>query len=338
MGSARKSILRSRTQKTPRPIRALGVDLGGTRIKVGMVDQQGRLFNMKKYATRVELGREALIRRVIRIIQRCLSVDADSQNPPAGIGLGAAGMIDVRKGLVLLSPNFPDWHQVPLARLVSEETGLPTFLDNDANAITYGEKWIGAGKDMNNFACLTLGTGVGSGLILDGRLWYGSQGSGPEIGHMTIHPKGRRCSCGNRGCLETLASAGWLVKTASKKRAPGPLIPNSLVGTRATLSSKDFYLMALQGDPFCRGLFEDLGEALGIAIANLIHILSLEGVVLGGGLSRAATIFLPSLQKEFKKRLTLGSPEKIKIRISRLQEKSGVLGAAGIALERLNKG
>jgi glucokinase len=330
--------LRSQAQNPHRPLRALGVDLGGTRIKVGVVDEQGRLSNMKKFSTRVDLGREALTRRIIRIIQRSLSEDADPQNRPAAIGLGAAGMIDVRKGVVLLSPNFPDWHQVPLSRMVSEQTGLPTFLDNDANAITYGEKWVGAGKDMNNFACLTLGTGVGSGLILDGRLWYGSQGSGPEIGHMTIHPKGRRCLCGNRGCLETLASAGWLVKTASNKRGVESLTPYPSKKDRAPLSSKDLYLWALQGDPFCRGLFRNLGEALGIAIANLIHILSLEGVVLGGGLSRAATIFLPSLEKEFKKRLTLVAPEKIKIRISRLQEKSGVLGAAGIALERLNKG
>jgi len=329
--------LRSQAQKPHKPLRALGVDLGGTRIKVGVVDEQGRLSNMKKYSTRVDLGREALTRRIIRIIQRSLSEDADTpKNPIAGIGLGAAGMIDVREGVVLLSPNFPDWQQVPLTRLISEKTGLPTFLDNDANAITYGEKWVGAGIDMNNFACLTLGTGVGSGLMLGGRLWYGSHGSGPEIGHMTIHPKGRRCLCGNRGCLETLASAGWLVKMASEKRGAKSLIPNPSLKDRAPLSSKDLYLLALQGDPFCRGLFENLGEALGIAIANLIHILSLEGVVLGGGLSRAATIFLPSLEKEFKKRLTLVPPEKIKIRVSRLQERGGVLGAAGIALERLN--
>ena len=331
--------MRSRAQKPHKPLRALGVDLGGTRIKVGVVDEQGRLSNLKKFSTRVDLGREALIRRIIRIIQRSLSEDADPQNPPAAIGLGAAGMIDLRKGVVLLSPNFPDWQQIPLARLVSEQTGLPTFLDNDANAITYGEKWVGAGIDMNNFACLTLGTGVGSGLMLGGRLWYGSQGSGPEIGHMTIHPKGRRCLCGNRGCLETLASAGWLVKMATKKRGTNPLaFINPLRKNRMAFTSKDLYLQALQGDPFCRDLFENLGEALGIAIANLIHILSLEGVVLGGGLSRAATIFLPSLEKEFKKRLTLVPPEKIKIRLSRLQEKGGVLGAAGIALERLNKG
>jgi glucokinase len=329
--------LRSQAQKTHKPFRALGVDLGGTRIKVGVVDEQGRLSNFKKFSTRVDLGREALIRRIIRIIQKSLSEDTDPQNPPAAIGLGAAGMIDVREGLVLLSPNFPDWQQVPLARLIREQTGRPTFLDNDANAVTYGEKWVGAGKDMNNFACLTLGTGVGSGLILDGRLWYGSQGSGPEIGHMTIHPQGRRCLCGNRGCLETLASAGWLVKIATKKIGANPLAFNPLRKDRKTFTSKELYRQALQGDAFCRGLFEDLGEALGIALANLIHILSLEGVVLGGGLSRAATIFLPSLEKEFKKRLTLVPPEKIKIRVSRLQEKGGVLGAAGIALERLKK-
>ncbi len=325
--------MRRPAQNPQKPLRALGVDLGGTRIKVGVVDEQGRLSNFKKFFTRVDLGREALIRRIIRIVQKSLSEDADSQNPPAAIGLGAAGMIDVRKGLVLLSPNFPDWQHVPLARLISEETGLPAFLDNDANAVTYGEKWVGAGKDMNNFACLTLGTGVGSGLMLDGRLWYGSQGSGPEIGHMTIHPRGRRCLCGNRGCLETLASAGWLVKTAAKKMGANPLLKD-----RTGFTSKDLYRQALQGDLFCRGLFENLGEVLGIAIANLTHILSLEGVVLGGGLSRSATIFLPSLKKEFKKRLTLVAPEKIKIRVSRLQEKGGVLGAAGIALERLNKG
>ena len=330
--------MRSPAQKPHKPLRALGVDLGGTWIKIGVVDEQGRLSNMKKYSTRVDLGREALTRRIIRIIQRSLSEDPDPQTPPAGIGLGAAGMIDIRKGVVLLSPNFPDWQQVPLARLISEQTGLPTFLDNDANAVTYGEKWVGAGKDMNNFACLTLGTGVGSGLMLGGRLWYGSQGSGPEIGHMTIHPKGRRCLCGNRGCLETLASASWLVKMAAKKRGAESQIPNPSIKDRAALSSKDLYRQALQGNPFCRGLFENLGEALGIAIANLIHILSLEGVVLGGGLSRAATIFLPSLEKEFKKRLTLVPPENIKIRVSRLLEKSGVLGAAGIALERLRKG
>jgi glucokinase len=330
--------LTTQARKPHKPLRVLGIDLGGTRIKIGVVDEQGGLSNMRKFATRVDLGREALTRRIIRLIQKSLSDDPDLRNPPAGIGLGAAGMIDVREGLVLLSPNFPDWHQVPLARLISEQTGLPTFLDNDANASTYGEKWIGAGKDMDNFACLTLGTGVGSGLILGGRLWYGSQGSGPEIGHMTIHPRGRRCLCGNRGCLETLASAGWLVKRASKKGRAESLSLKPPLEDRAPLSSKDLYREALRGDPFCRVLFENLGEALGIAIANLIHILSLEGVVLGGGLSRAATIFLPSLEKEFKKRLTLVPPEKIKIRVSRLQEKSGVLGAAGIALERLKKG
>jgi glucokinase len=143
--------------------------------------------------------------------------------------------------------------------------------------------------------------------------------------------------CGNRGCLETLASAGWLVKIAAEKRGAQSLTLDPPTKDRAALSSKDLYLKALQGDPFCRDLFENLGEALGIAIANLIHILGLEGVVLGGGLSRAATIFLPSLEKEFKKRLTLVPPENIKIRVSRLQEKSGVLGAAGIALERLIK-
>ena len=237
------------------------MDLGGTRIKVGVVDEQGRLLNLRKFPTRVDLGRETLVRRILGIINKCLEEDPQPQNPPRVIGLGAAGMIDTRKGMVLLSPNFPDWHQVPLARLVSEHTGLPTFLDNDANAVTYGEKWAGAGKDMNNFVCLTLGTGVGSGLVLDGRLWYGNHGSGPEIGHMTIYPKGRRCLCGNRGCLETLASAGWLVKMASLKRRTAPSQPP--VKGRRAVTALDLYRQALRGDPFSPAPFRRTGRGTG---------------------------------------------------------------------------
>ena len=329
--------MKNKLAKTGPPLTGLGVDLGGTRIKIGLVDEGGHLLIMKKFPTKVHLGREALIRRILQLVGTFLKDPLCLENPPRVIGLGAAGMIDIRNGVVEVSPNFPDWRRVPLGRKMKEVHGLATYLDNDANVVTYGEKWAGAGRDLKNFACLTLGTGVGGGLVLDGRLWYGSHGSGPEIGHMTIRPNGDRCLCGNRGCLETLASATWLVKKAlriKKKQSVEKNPRSGFLSQAGSFDAKDLLNWAQQGDRDCLRLYRQLGESLGIAIANLVHILSLEGIILGGGVSRAGTIFLPYLEKEFKKRLTLIPPEKIHIRISELQEKSGVLGAAGIALER----
>ncbi|MBI5585083.1 MAG: ROK family protein [Deltaproteobacteria bacterium] len=309
-------------------------------MKIGLVESTGRLLLMKKFPTRVQVGREALIKRIIGLTASFLNDPRCAAHPPRVIGLGAAGLIDIRKGVVEISPNFPDWQQVPLGRRLQDALGITTFLDNDANAVTFGEKWAGAGQDLQHFACLTLGTGVGGGLILGGRLWYGSHGSGPEIGHMTIKPRGERCRCGNRGCLETLASATWLVQNYKKiknieqieyETAPPATRP------QATLTAKDLFHLARQGEPHSLRLFKQMGEALGLALANLVHLLSLEGIILGGGLSRAATIFLPYLEKEFKKRLTLISPERVHLRISSLQEKSGVIGAAGLALERAGR-
>jgi glucokinase len=323
--------------KAGRTVTALGIDLGGTRLKIGLVDRRGRVLAMKKFPTRVQIGREALIKRIIGLTASFLKDPCCGAQPPRVIGLGAAGLIDIGRGVVELSPNFPDWREVPLGPRLQEALGLATFLDNDANAVTFGEKWAGAGQDWEHFACLTLGTGVGGGLILGGRLWYGAHGSGPEIGHMTIAPRGELCRCGNRGCLETKASATWLVEKANRIiREKGLLPPCSLKSIKpgATLTAQDLFHWAQTGETHMVRLFQQMGEALGLALANLVHLLSLEGIILGGGLSRAATIFLPYLEKEFKKRLTLVSPAGVGLRISTLQERSGIIGAAGLALER----
>jgi glucokinase len=314
----------------------IGIDLGGTRIKTGLIDIKGEVLFSKNYATDVKMGKDQVLKKIVRIIKQLVEISKKKWASPGLIGLGSPGMIDRDEGIVRLSPNFPDWKEVPLARFISNEVGLPAFIDNDANVVTYGEKWVGAGKDLTHFACLTLGTGVGSGLILNGRPWYGSQGSGPEFGHTTVLPKGDRCNCGNRGCLETLASAPYLVKKAQQgldKKIPTLLRETLAEGSR-DISAKLLYETARQGDPFCLSLFAEMGKFLGIALANLVHTLGIEGVVLGGGVSKAATIFLPYLEKEFKKRLTMMPPDRVSIRISSLGEKSGILGAAKMAMDR----
>ena len=321
------------------PAKIIGIDLGGTRIKTGLVDARGEILFLKNYLTCLDLGREKVIKRMVKIIKQLIEISIKNRFKPELIGLGAPGLVDREKGIIRRTPNFPDWKDVPLARIISDEVSLPTYVDKDANVITLGEKWVGAGKDWDHFVCLTLGTGVGSGLFLNGRPWYGSQGNGPEFGHITIEPRGERCGCGNRGCLETLASATYLVKKAQKgldKKVH--ILLSEMVNQRSEpLSAKLLYETAKKGDPFCISLFAELGRYLGIALANLIHTLGLEGVVLGGGLSKAFTIFLPYLEKEFKKRMTMIPGDLPPIRISSLGDKSGILGAAKMAMER-NKG
>jgi glucokinase len=314
----------------------IGIDLGGTRIKVGLVEPQGRILLSKNYLTLLEVGKQKTLKRIVRIVNQLINISTQIGSEPILIGIGAAGVIDREKGIIKHSPNFPDWKDVPLAQLIAEEAGITTYLDNDANIVTYGEKWIGAGQDFKNFICLTLGTGVGSGLVLNNRLWFGNQSSGPEFGHVTIEPRGEYCGCGSRGCLETLASASYLVKKAQRgldKKVP-TLLSEMLNSKARPLSAKLLYKAAQRGDPFCIALFADLGRYLGIALANVVHTLGLEGVVLGGGLSKASTIFLPYLEKEFKKRLTMADSNLVSIRISFLGEKSGLLGAARMAMDR----
>ncbi len=319
-----------------RPSTVIGIDLGGTRTKIGLIDRRGKILYSKDYETQVKMGKERVLRKIGAVILQVIRIAKRNWTPPELIGIGSPGVIDREEGIVRLSPNFPDWKEVPLAPFISREVGLPTFLDNDANMITYGEKWVGAGKDLDDFVCLTLGTGVGSGLVLNGRLWYGVQGSGPEIGHTTILPRGDRCNCGNRGCLETLASAPYLVKKARKgldKKIP-TLLTETLSQGSGEISARVLFETARRGDRFCISLFAEMGKFLGIALANLVHILGIEGVVLGGGVSQAATIFLPYLEKEFKKRLTMVPPDRVSIRVSFLGEKSGILGAAKMAMDR----
>jgi glucokinase len=308
-------------------------------MKTGLVAPQGDILLSKTFLTGLELGKEKALKRMVNLIKKLIKMSDQVGATPHLIGLGAPGVIDRAQGIIRHSPNFPDWKEVPLGRLIAEETGIPTFMDKDANVIAYGEKWIGAGRDFQSFVCLTLGTGVGSGLFLKGKPWLGNQGSGPEFGHVTIEPQGEPCGCGGRGCLETLASASYLVKRAQRgldKKIP-TLLAELLNRRVKPLSAKDLYEAARRGDPFCISLFADLGRYLGIALANIVHTLLLEGVILGGGLSKASTIFLPYLEKEFKKRLTMADSKLVSIRISFLGEKSGILGAAKMAMERSKK-
>jgi glucokinase len=219
--------------------------------------------------------------------------------------------------------------------LLSPLLAWPLFLENDANLFALGEHWLGGGVGHRHLLGITLGTGVGGGLILDGRLWQGSQGTAGEIGHITLEPNGRKCHCGNRGCLETLASGFWTVAWVKEQLAQG--VSSWLQDLYATdpdaIQGETLVVAALNGDPLALRAFDRVGRSLAQAIAAAVHLLGLSRVIIGGRFARAWEVFQPSLAEELYRRLTLFPPEAVNVVPAQLGDDAGLLGAARLAWE-----
>lgn len=314
----------------------IGVDLGGTNIHAGIVNINHDVLCRRFVPTLVEEGRHPVIERLITVIQ-----ELKEQSPLEsikGIGIGAAGIIDIERGIIVTSPNFPGWQDVPLRDIISQKFNIPTFLDNDANAAVFGEHWAGAGQGSRSLIGLTLGTGVGGGIILDGRLWHGSEGMAGEIGHMTIVPDGRRCSCGNSGCLESYASATAIVGRAIESMPCHPenkLLEMVEVGSSSELTSEKIFQAALAGNKLAKEIFHETGAYLGLAIGSLINILNPEMFVIGGGASKAWDFFYPAMMKEMQKRALTRMAEQVRVVPARLGDEAGLIGACGLIAQSL---
>lgn len=312
-----------------------GVDIGGTNIKVALVDPiSGRLVERQSFKTMAERGPEAVVQD-LSVCLRELSCRAGARGfRIVGVGVGCAGIIDSRYGLVLTSPNLPDWVRFPLGPLLARHLQLPVAVGNDVDCIGCGEYWLGAGRDLGDFLGIALGTGVGGCLIIGGRAWSGAGGSAGEVGHMTIEPGGERCLCGNRGCLETLASASWLVRRAEEQLRRGS--PSRLDATRGALDAETIYRAAMDGDRLAVELFAQVGKSLAIAIANVIHLLGIRGVVIGGGLAQAWEAFIGPLHEELTRRLTMAPVAEVRIVRAELGDDAGCLGAVYLASDQFD--
>jgi glucokinase len=307
-----------------------GVDIGGTNIKVALVDpNSGRLVKRQSFKTMAERGPEAVVQDLAVCLME-LSRQAGARGfRIAGVGVGCAGIIDTREGLVLTSPNLPGWVRFPLGPLLATHLQLPVAVGNDVDCIGCGEYWLGAGRDLGDFLGIALGTGVGGCLIIGGKAWTGAAGSAGEVGHMTIEPGGERCLCGNRGCLETFASASWVVRRAEEQLRRGS--PSRLGATGGALDAETIYRAAMDGDRLAGDLFTQVGTSLAIAIANVIHLLGIRGVLIGGGLAQAWDAFIGPLHEELTRRLTMAPVAEVRIVRAQLGDDAGSLGAAYLA-------
>jgi glucokinase len=281
---------------------SIGVDLGGTNLRIAAVDEQGRLMEKVTLGTKTVLGRDQVLNDMCEAIRHVSDKYKGTANL-LGVGIGVPGIIDMQTGMMRESPNLPGWADYPVRAEIEKRLGAPVILENDANVAALGEKWLGAGRHVGDIAMLTLGTGVGGGLVLEGKIWHGMTGMAGEFGHMTVEPDGQQCGCGNRGCLEQYASATAVMRMAREAIANGdaPGLAKA-ASSDIEFSAKEIYNLAIQGDEQAKRIFRRAGRALGISLATMINGLNLEMYVIGGGVSSAWEAFSPAIFEELRQR------------------------------------
>jgi len=312
----------------------VGVDLGGTSINVGVVPYDGGpVLGMRSEPTRADKGPKFVVDRVVDMIRETMR-DAQKEAGVAedeflGIGLGSPGPLDRRTGTVIDTPNL-GWRNFPLRDLISNAVGLDAELDNDANVAALGEWWQGAGQGISMLVGLTLGTGIGGGIVLDGKVFHGISDVAGEVGHMTIDSTGRRCNCGNYGCLEAYASGPAIAARAVEGLQSGEpsLLPSMVKGELSRITAETVYEAVVAGDEYAKEVMRDTAKFLGTGIANLINILNPEMVTISGGVTRAGDRLLEPLKKEVRRRAFSHAADNCKIVTSTLGSMVGVIGAA----------
>lgn len=309
----------------------IGVDLGGTNLRTAVLNAEGEVLSRHKEPTQVTEGWTNVVARLVDDIKSQRDKARQKGLTVAAVGVGAPGVIQVEKGIVVKSPNFPDWERVPLKELLEKELNIPAFIENDANAAALGEQWRGAGRNIQSMILLTLGTGVGGGIILDNRIWHGADGMAGEIGHMTLMPEGRPCSCGNRGCLEMYASARGIQQSYREALEQASAAGS---GAGSLITSEQIYDSARRGNDTAVSVMKDMGRMLGIGIASLINIFNPERIVIGGGVKDAWPLFIDAAREEITLRAFEVPAKRTEIVPSLLGDDAGMVGAAAVALQQ----
>ncbi|WP_422448962.1 ROK family protein [Thermoanaerobacterium sp. DL9XJH110] len=313
----------------------IGCDLGGTNIATALVDEKGRIIKKSKFPTEAKFGPDHVIKNMKETIYEVMTEVAGIKEI-RGIGLGIPGLVDSERGISRFAGNL-GWENVPVVEKIKEDFEVPIFMDNDVRVATLGEKYFGAGKNVDNLICITVGTGVGSGIIIGGKLFRGSSGSAGEIGHITVFKDGLYCNCGNRGCLEVYASATGIARRAREYIQAGnytvmiSLVGGDLSKITAETVSKAYDLK----DRLAVKIMDETAEILGIGIANYIDLINPEMVIIGGGVSLAGERLLEPLRKYVRLRAMRNVAENVQIVKAELGDESGMVGSAALAMMNL---
>lgn len=305
----------------------LGIDLGGTSIKGGIVSREGWILAQGQVPTKSEAGVEGVLKQIEKLMQELL---LRAQMEPAdllGAGVGIPGSVDTDKGLVRLAPNL-HWHNLFLKDRLEEVLKLPVVIDNDAHVAALGEMWQGAGKGYRDLLLITIGTGIGSALILKGEVNRGLFGYGAEMGHVKMVVDGPQCHCGGRGCLEALASATAMVRLAQEELERGR---SSLLSAKAELEAKDIIGAALKGDELSLEILTVAGRYIGMALANAVLLVGPEVIIIGGGVAQGGEVVLGPIKHAMDEALHPWQFKPVPVLVAQLSNNAGFIGAAYLA-------
>jgi glucokinase len=315
----------------------IGIDMGGTNLKAGMVDPDGGAVACELTAPTFSYeGPQAVMKRMGDLVLQVIAASGRPKSEFGGVGIGLPGVLDLEKGLTLFLPNLPGtWPNVPIRDTLGRYTGLPVSILNDVRAITFGEWRFGAGRGVETMACFAIGTGVGGGLVINGKLHLGIGGTAGELGHMSIDLNGPVCGCGNRGCLEVYASGPAIAGAGIKAVVQG--LTTSLrdlsTGDLNKITAALVYQAAVQGDPIASEIYTEAGNAIGVAAANMCVAIGPRRIVIGGGVSRAGDLLLEPIRKALRERVHVMPVDQVEVVLSSLGNKAGVTGAALWAAE-----
>jgi glucokinase len=313
-----------------------GIDLGGTNVKTAVVARNGEMLAKDSRPTDAEEGLEVVLENMSASLDAAMEEAHADPSDLVAVGIGAPGPMNWRTGVVFSPPNLPGWENVPLADLMRERHNVPTYVDNDANVACWGEFWSGVGREVDSMVCLTLGTGVGGGIVVHGRLLRGPDGTAAEIGHMCVARGGRACNCGARGCLEQYASVTGMVRTAVEGIESGrkTLLMDMCGGDIERIDGKMISDALARGDEFAGWVINETGIWLGTAVGSLINLINPEMVVLCGGMIAAGEALFAPIRKTAKEQAFEVPADRAVIVPAGLGADSGVIGAAGCALQR----
>lgn len=313
---------------------AVGVDLGGTTIKFGIVSEKGKIVAKNCLDTLADQGPEKVIKQIKKGIKELLK---ESKYNIEGVGIGSPGMVILKKGTVENPPNLPGWGKIPLGSRLEKDLSIPVFVENDANAAAVGEMIFGAGKKLDNFIMITLGTGVGGGLIINKKVYRGETGAAGEIGHMSINRDGKQCNCGNRGCIEAYAGINYLSAIVEEQLEDhkDSLIYKWNREEDKKLEPKLIHDAAEAGDPFALEIIHELALNLGAGMSSIINLLDIGTVIMGGGVAGFGDRLFADIRESLSQRVLKSIAPRVKVKEAKLKNEAGILGASSLVFHKM---
>ncbi|MBN2315098.1 MAG: ROK family protein [Sedimentisphaerales bacterium] len=317
----------------------VGIDVGGTNVKIGLFDSDLKLISKTSITTEAEMGPDVVIDNMAKTVEKLLTEANLSLSDITGIGIGTPGPAKYSEGIIIKSTNMPKFINVPICKMLNEKLGAPVVFDNDANVACWGEFAVGAGKGVKDMVFFTLGTGIGGGVVSNGELVHGCDENGAELGHMIIHPDGRQCNCGQRGCVEAYASADSTARRATEAIEGGAESSlKKVLDKKGKITSKDIYQHLASGDKLAKEITDGTAKALAITCINMLHTTEPKRIVFAGGMIAAGDVLLNRIKEYFDEHIWTLKKEYVEICFATLGEDAGIIGAAALAQHTKQQG